>query len=199
VRALAAAFTHVISAHLNPTRLDMKCKTVTLPTREPKIVQVTHGSEEGGYLVANDSQATIAVCLTPRAREQFQRPPLARPLPGLHHCLVKVDRWVVSYLPLAADSSGPRLAHQLDRNLAPICLQADAFSFVSGGAWRSCIIVASSLHCAELRRARLIGWTEWHYVAAKTVTGLSNPPFAPAYSTLDAEQTRPTRSGSPWA
>lgn len=119
--------THSIHTHAH---------TVTLPTREPKIVQVTQGSGEGGYLVVNDSQTTIAVLLTPQARKQFERSPLVRPLAGLRNCLVKLDRWVVSYLPLAADSAGPRLAHDLDRNLAPICLQASAFSFVSGGACR---------------------------------------------------------------
>ena len=99
-------------------------------------MQVKSGSEEDGYLVVNDSKTTIAVLLTPDARAAFRRSAFARGLASLRYCLVKIDRWVVSYLPLAADSAGPnaKLAHQLDRSLAPLCLQASAFSFVSGGA-----------------------------------------------------------------
>lgn len=101
-------------------------------------MQVKSGSEDHGYLVVNDSETTIAVLLTPDARAAFRRSAFARNLAGLKHCLVKIDRWVVSYLPLAADSAAPgpnaKLAHQLDRSLAPLCLQASAFSFVSGGA-----------------------------------------------------------------
>lgn len=99
-------------------------------------MQVKSGSEQDGYLVVNDAQTTIAVLLTPDARAAFRRSPFSRSLAGLHSCLVKLDRWVVSYLPLAADSAGPnaKLAHDLDRSLAPLCLQATAFSFVSGGA-----------------------------------------------------------------
>lgn len=106
-----------------------------LTTPRPKVVQVTSSgsSEEDRYLEVSDAETKVAVFLTPRAREQFRQAVgnEERTLRSLRSCMVKLEKWVVTYLPLAKDSARHRLAH--DREFvdqAPICLLALEFSLV---------------------------------------------------------------------
>ncbi|KAM3573797.1 hypothetical protein VYU27_004218 [Nannochloropsis oceanica] len=103
----------------------------------PKVVQVVRGSTQHGYLEVSDKENKIAVFLTPDARQSFHEAMPQKSLSGLSTCMVKLEKWLVSYLPLAVDSATGSLAHHLPQNtkqdahtFAPLCLVATKFTVV---------------------------------------------------------------------
>ncbi len=103
----------------------------------PKVVQVVRGSTQHGYLEVSDKESKIAVFLTPDARQSFHEAMPQKSLSGLSTCMVKLEKWFVSYLPLAVDSATGSLAHHLPQNtkqdahaFAPLCLVATEFTVV---------------------------------------------------------------------
>ncbi|TFJ85653.1 hypothetical protein NSK_003161 [Nannochloropsis salina CCMP1776] len=102
----------------------------------PKLVQVIRGSSRHKYLEVSDKESRLAAFITPDAHLAFKKAMPQISLAGLGTCIIKLERWLVSYQPLAFDSAtGPCLAHELHGedvfSFAPLCLQVSQFSVVA--------------------------------------------------------------------